>query len=135
VEGSVRGRAVAVQVSRHLGAHADCGKTEFARSLFRNAFLHRDSISWTGYDEDVHDAVIFDDIKCVYKIVSDNRALFQASGTAMQQTSATNVHALSVDVTAKPIVITSNYEPRGECGYGEMLSSCRCLSRSTPLMA
>ena len=90
------------------------GKTEFARSLFQNAFIHSDNIAWAGYDEEKHDAVIFDDIKMIYKMVSDNRALFQASGTAMQQTSATNMYALTVDVTAKPLVVTSNYEPRGE---------------------
>ena len=89
-------------------------KTEFARSLFKNAFLHRDSIAWVGYNEDEHDAVIFDDIKCIYKFVSDNRALFQAGGPIVTQTSATNVHALTVDLTAKPLIITSNDAPTGE---------------------
>ena len=28
------------------------GKTEFARSLFENAFLYRDTISWSGYNEE-----------------------------------------------------------------------------------
>eukprot|EP00966_Prymnesium_polylepis_P010281 237119-Prymnesium_polylepis.2 len=90
------------------------GKTEFAKSLFENAFLHRDTIAWTGYNEDKHDAIIFDDIKGIYKHVSENRALFQAGAPIVTQTSATNVHALTVDVTAKPLIITSNDEPLGE---------------------
>lgn len=90
------------------------GKTEYARSLFKNPFIHEDSVCWNGYDEDEHDVIIFDDVKSVYKYISDNRKLFQASSDVMTQTSATNVYALSVDVTAKPIIVTSNEPPGSE---------------------
>ena len=87
------------------------GKTELARSYFQNPFEHRDAVCWAGYDEDKHDVIIFDDVKMIYKYISENRALFRAGGLATVQTSATNMHAMDVDVTQKPIIVTTNERP------------------------
>ena len=90
------------------------GKTELARSYFKNPFEHRDNVCWTGYDDERHDAIIFDDVKCVYRYIRENRALFQGCDCAVVQTSATNVYARTIDVAQKPIVVTTNDRPWGD---------------------
>jgi hypothetical protein len=90
------------------------GKTELARSLFDSPFEHRDSVCWTGYDEDKHDGILFDDVKLVYSYVSENRSLYQAGGWVCVHTSPTNQNAIDIDVTQKPIVITTNAQPLGD---------------------
>jgi len=97
------------------------GKTQYARSLFTNPFVHSDSICWHGYDEDHHSCVIFDDVKSIWKYVSDNRALFQAAGDVTVQTSATNLYAICVDVFAKPLIITTNSEPTSDWAIANSL--------------
>ena len=98
------------------------GKTELARSYFQNPYEHRDSICWNDYDADLHDVIIFDDVKLVYKYISDNRSLFQAGSWVTVQTSATNVFAMEIDVTQKPIIVTSNSEPQGEWILGNAVN-------------
>lgn len=87
------------------------GKTTLAKSLFKNPYIHEDSICWKGYDDDKHDAIIFDDVADIYKYISRNHRLFQAGSCVATQTSATNVHSLHVDVTQKPIMILCNERP------------------------
>ena len=89
------------------------GKTELARSYFKSPFEHRDRISWAGYDEDKHDCIIFDDVPSIYAYINNNRALFQAGDFAVVQTSATNVYAMTIDVSQKPIIVTTNDNPYG----------------------
>lgn len=93
------------------GEESGLGKSDFAKSLFENPFLHDNSISWAGYDDEVHDGIIFDDVHDIYRYVSHNRNLFQARGEVKVNTSATNCYAMSIDVTQKPIIVTTNYEP------------------------
>ena len=50
------------------------GKTQLAKSLFSNPFVHTDAICWAGYDEDKHDAIIFDDVKFVFKHISEAKS-------------------------------------------------------------
>ena len=90
------------------------GKTQLAKSLFSNPFVHKDSICWTGYNEDEHDAIIFDDVKYIFKHISEQKSLFQAGGIVTVQTSATNMYALDIDVAGKPIIVTTNTDPEGE---------------------
>ena len=90
------------------------GKTEFIKARVGNAFVHHDTVSWHGYDDDVHDAIIFDDVKGIYKYVSENRHLFQANDMATVQTSSTNCYAKSINVFKKKLIITSNSEPTGD---------------------
>ena len=89
-------------------------KTEFVRDRFKNTFVHTDVVSWNGYNDEEHQHILFDDVKNIYKYISDNRHLFQAAGTAMVQTSATNVYARAIDVTQKAIIITTNEAPTSE---------------------
>jgi hypothetical protein len=96
------------------GERSQIGKTEKARSLFKTPFIHRDSVCWNGYDENIHDGIIFDDVFVIYKYISENRALFQAGSSVTVQTSPTNAYALTVDVTQKPIVVTTNDAPYGD---------------------
>lgn len=105
------------------------GKTNYCRSLFKNPFLHRDSVCWNGYDPDLHDCVIFDDVKSVYKYVNENRALFQAGSSVMVQTSLTNIFAISIDCTQKPLIITTNTEPTGDW----ILANSVCIPVGDPL--
>lgn len=98
------------------------GKTELARSFFSNPYEQRDSTCWNEYDADKHDAIIFDDVKFVYKYISDNRSLFQAGGWVTVQTSATNMFAMEIDVTQKPIIVTTNAEPTGDWILGNSIS-------------
>ena len=95
------------------GSESKLGKTELVQSYFKNPFMHKDVVCWTGYDDDKHDAVIFDDVKDIYDYILAHKALFQASGTAQTQTSATNMYARTIDVTQKPLIITSNHSPEG----------------------
>lgn len=104
-------------------------KTEFAMARLPGMFAHRDAVSWNGYDDDLHTGVIFDDVKCIYKYISDNRALFQASGFATVQTSSTNVYARTINLCAKPIVITTNDEPTSDW----ILMNSFVINASTPL--
>lgn len=90
------------------------GKTEFVKARVGKAFVHHDTVSWHGYDDDVYDAIIFDDVKGIYKYVSENRHLFQANDMATVQTSATNCYAKSINVFKKKLIITSNSEPTGD---------------------
>lgn len=97
------------------------GKTQLARSLFSCPFEHNDAVCWINYDDEKHDAVIFDDVKFIYKYISDNRALFQAGGLATVQTSATNMYSMQIDMTQKPIIVTCNDEPRGDWILGNSI--------------
>lgn len=90
-------------------------KTEFVKArLGANVFTHHDCVSWNGYDDEYHTAVVFDDVKSIYKYVSDSRHLFQANDMATVNTSATNCYARQIDVVGKPLVITTNEEPTSD---------------------
>ena len=88
------------------------GKTELARSLYNNAYVHKGSIDWSKYDSRVHDVIIFDDVPNIYAYVDDNRALFQAGPDGIVvNTSATNAFAHTIYLAGKPMIITSNDVP------------------------
>lgn len=86
-------------------------KTEFAKSLFKNPFVHKDKVDWDGYCYSDHDAIIFDDVrhpKMVWAFVHDNKVLFQASGIVSVNNSATNCFKRDICVAGKPIIICTN---------------------------
>ena len=105
-----------------LSGPTKVGKTQLAKSLFKNPFTHTDAVCWTGYDDEVHDCIIFDDIKSIYRYVSENKSLFQAGSMARVQTSVTNVYSLEIDVIQKPIIITTNDPPMGPWILGNSIS-------------
>ena len=90
------------------------GKTQFARNLSQapGGVLE---INMAGcakvdlrlYDPLVHDVLLFDE--CDPQAVLEHKKLFQAGGAGISmQTSATNMHAFSVCVSQKKIVVCSN---------------------------
>lgn len=86
-------------------------KTEFAKSLFSNPFIHKDKVDWDGYSWLTHDCVIFDDINLpdhIWKYVRQNKVLFQASSTVAVNTSATNCYKRDICIVQRPIIICSN---------------------------
>lgn len=90
-------------------------KTEFAKSLFPNPFLHKDKVDWDGYSWKDHGCVIFDDInQCggsvehIWKYVRTNKVLFQSSSVVPVNTSATNCYKRDVCLVQKPIIICTN---------------------------
>lgn len=94
------------------GEKSMCGKTQLAKSQFKNPFIHSTVIDWKGYDYEKHDGIIFDDVCCIYKYISDNRALFQAGNEYVTvHTTANggaNAYAFKIYVYQKPMVITCN---------------------------
>lgn len=90
-------------------------KTEFAKSLFPNPFLHKDRIDWEGYKWKHHDCIIFDDINLpdhIWKYVRQNKVLFQASSIVAVNTSSTNCYKRDVCVVETPIIICTNDEAK-----------------------
>lgn len=90
-------------------------KTEFAKSLFENPFVHKDKVDWDGYSWKNHGCIIFDDInQCggsvehIWKYVRTNKVLFQSSSVVAVNTSATNCYKRDVCVVQKPIIICTN---------------------------
>ena len=86
-------------------------KTEYAKSLFKNPFVHKDKLDWDGYSWEGNDAIIFDDVNLpdhIWKFVRQNKVLFQASGVVAVNTSATNCFKRNICVVQKPIVICTN---------------------------
>lgn len=87
------------------------GKSMYARSLFRNCFVHKNHIAWSGYDPTNHAAVIFDDVHDIHEYVVRNKLMFQCSGEVSAQTSATNLYAIEVDTEQKPLIVCHNDPP------------------------
>lgn len=86
-------------------------KTEYAKSLFGNPFMHKDKVDWDGYDWLFHGCIIFDDINQpdhIWKYVRQNKVLFQSSSIVAVNTSATNCYKRDVCVVQKPIIICTN---------------------------
>lgn len=86
-------------------------KTEYAKSLFQNPFIHKDKVVWDGYKYLEHGCIIFDDINLpdhIWKYVRTNRVMFQMSSIVSVNTSATNCYAKNVCVVQKPIIICTN---------------------------
>lgn len=93
------------------GEKSDLGKTELAKSRYKNPFIHEDTINWKGYDPDVHDAIIYDDVKNIFKYVSDHRVLFKSANSLVTvNESAVNAYAWKIYVYGKPQIITCNPE-------------------------
>lgn len=84
------------------------GKSEFARSLFKNPFEMKTNIVWQGYNSIEHDGIILHDVQNVFRYILNNRELFQANGVHATGASATNCYIYNVDVLAVPIVIVTN---------------------------
>lgn len=86
-------------------------KTEFAKSLFDDPFIHKDKLDWDGYQWLENGCVIFDDINQpdhIWKYVRMNKVLFQSSSIVSVNTSATNCYKRDVCVVQKPIIICTN---------------------------
>lgn len=86
-------------------------KTIYAKSLFKNPFVHKDKIDWDGYSWLKNDCIIFDDINLpdhIWKYVRQNKVLFQASSTVAVNTSATNCYKRDICIVQRPIIICSN---------------------------
>lgn len=86
-------------------------KTEFAKSLFSNPFMHKDRIDWEGYKWKHHDCIVFDDVNLpdhIWRYVRQNKVLFQASSVVAVNTSATNCYKRDVCVVETPIIICTN---------------------------
>lgn len=88
------------------------GKTELMRSHFPEAFEHKGSVDWTGYDPVDHSAIIFDDVPKFWDYIIQNKPLFQSNCEGYKvHTSATNCYSKEIDNAAKPIIITTNEIP------------------------
>jgi len=86
-------------------------KTEYAKSLFKNPYIHKDKLDWSEYDWEKNDCVIFDDINepChIWKFVRLNKVLFQSSSMVSVQTSNTNMYKLDICVVQTPMIICTN---------------------------
>lgn len=115
-------------------------KTEFAKSLFENPFIHKDKIDWDGYSWLDNGCVIFDDINLpdhIWKYVRTNKVLFQASEYVSVNTSATNCYKRDVCMVQKPIIICTNdalLEKYVSQPYEEWIkSNCVWINLSQPL--
>ena len=89
------------------------GKSKFAEGLFTNPFNHYNVECWMGYDSLIHDGIIYHDVPNIFNVILQKRDFFQANGSKMVDTSATNCYAKSVDLLAKPIVIVTNRDNYG----------------------
>jgi len=104
-------------------------KTEFAKSLFENPFIHKDKIDWDGYNWLHNGCIIFDDINLpdhIWKFVRQNKVLFQSSSIVSVNTSATNCYKRDVCVVQKPIIICTNdglLEPFVSAPYREWIEA------------
>lgn len=104
-------------------------KTEYAKSLFDNPFLHKDKIDWDGYNWLKHGCIIFDDVNLpdhIWKFVRQNKVLFQSSSIVSVNTSATNCYKRDVCVVQKPIIICTNdglLEPFVSAPYREWIEA------------
>lgn len=86
-------------------------KTEFAKSLFKNPFMHKDKVDWDGFQWQTHGCIIFDDINLpdhIWKYVRTNKVMFQSSSIVAVNTSATNCYKRDVCVVQTPIIICTN---------------------------
>lgn len=91
---------------------ASClGKSGFAKSLFSRAYVHKDSVDWSGFSPVEHNAVIFDDVHNIEQYVLQHKNLFQASGLNPVNCSATNWRMFIVDTEAVPLIVTTNFPP------------------------
>ena len=79
--------------------------------LYPGCFTHKSVINWSGYNPAKHPAVLFYDVKDIFKIIIENKTAFQGAGDATFGASATNCHAITVDLLAKPIVVCCNTKP------------------------
>lgn len=84
------------------------GKSSFARSLVSEPFIHVAGVSWASYNAAVHTGIIFDDCFDMTPYILKYKALFQCSGVASTNTSATNCYALDVDTAGKMMIVCSN---------------------------
>lgn len=102
------------------------GKSKFIQKSFKT-FTHDTKINWTGYDPEVHDCILFDDIPQMGDYVYANKVLFQ--GLADEFTinaSATNCHAERLYCAEKKIVICANwkYNPITSKGERSWIEQC-----------
>jgi hypothetical protein len=97
-------------------------KTEFAKSLFKNPFPHKDKVDWDGYAWDKNDAIIFDDVSKpdhIWQYVKKNKVLFQSSGIVSVNNSSTNCYKRDICVCQIPIVICTNENVKEPCVSAE----------------
>lgn len=86
-------------------------KTEFAKSLFKNYFRHKDAIDWSEYDWEENGSIIFDDVSQpmhIWEYVKKNKILFTSSSFCAVNISSTNCYKMDVCVVQKPIIVCTN---------------------------
>lgn len=83
------------------------GKSHLVYSWFKKPFLHKDHVCWLDYPDDC-DALIFEDVDDIGSYIERNKSMFQASGVVKVNSSPTDQWAFPVDLTQKPIIITTN---------------------------
>lgn len=106
------------------------GKSKYAQHLFKKPFEHTNAISWTGYDDEIHDGVIFHDVHNVFRYILNNRDLFQASNRMSKvNTSAANAMAFDIYLYRKPIVVVCNWDGF-EIQDGWIRDNCHLLQLS-----
>ena len=103
---------VSVLSSCIVGRYSHMAKSKYIEiHLYPGCFAHKSVINWSGYNPAEHPAVLFDDVKDVFKIILENKTAFQGARDATFGSSATNCHAITVDLLAKPIIVCCNTKP------------------------
>lgn len=93
------------------------GKSELAKSLYKNYYEHTSTIDWKKegkekYNWKKHECVIYNDVDDIYKIIIENKELFQSNCKLHSvHTSATNMLKEEICLYRKPQIVTCNFDP------------------------
>ena len=101
------------------------GKTQAYKALFNNPFIHEEELYWAkgdGYDWFKNDAVLFDDVKGLFKHILAHKTTFQANNdTHVVQMTPSAMYADEIYLCAKPMVILWNNDEQYEPNENEWL--------------
>ena len=87
------------------------GKSKYIEAQYKT-FTHKGKINWTGYDDDIHNCILFDDVKDIESFVYENKIFFQGSCDDFTiGESATMMYARQLYCADKKIVICANNAP------------------------
>lgn len=85
------------------------GKTHLIKHHYPTAYVHDCAIDWSTYNSCEHEAIIFDDIPEWWNLVFNNKVMFQSNCEKYKvHGSATNCHAIDIELVAKPLIICTN---------------------------
>ena len=95
------------------------GKSKAIQALFEAPFIHSEEVNWSkgiGYDDEVHDAILFDDIRGFFKHILSHKTTFQANNELHSvQVTPSQMYTRDVYLHQKPLVVLWNndegYEP------------------------